>query len=106
VIYAFIADVVPSEKRGKGYATYYASSVFGMVLGLLMAGILLNWRTAYLIAGVFVLVFVVGLYWSSKGVIIGYSDTSATMEKKYSLKEAVRGALTRSVLIVMIQIIA
>ena len=106
VIYAFIADVVPSEKRGKGYATYYASSVFGMVLGLLMAGILLNWRTAYLIAGVFVLVFVIGLYWSSKGVTIGYSDVSETMEKRYSLREAVKGALTRSVLIIMIQIIA
>ncbi len=105
VIYAFIADVVPSEKRGKGYATYYASSVFGMVLGLLMAGILLNWRTAYLIAGVFVLVFVVGLYLSSKGVTIGYSDLQEAA-RKYSLREAVRGALTRSVLIVMLQIIA
>ncbi len=105
VIYAFIADVVPSEKRGKGYAIYYASSVFGMVLGLLMAGILLNWRTAYLIAGLFVLVFVAGLYLSSKGVTIGYSDSPETANK-YSLREAVRGALTRSVLIVMIQIIA
>lgn len=105
VIYAFIADVVPSEKRGKGYATYYASSVFGMVLGLLMAGILLNWRTAYLIAGVFVLIFVVGLYLSSKGVTIGYSDSPETT-RNYSLREAVRGALTRSVLIVMVQIIA
>ncbi len=105
VIYAFIADVVPSEKRGKGYATYYASSVFGMVLGLLMAGILLNWRTAYLIAGVFVLVFVVGLYLSSKGVTIGYSDSPETT-KKYSLREAVKGALTKSVLVVMVQIIA
>ena len=103
VIYAFIADVVPSEKRGKGYATYYASSVFGMVLGLLMAGILLNWRVAYLLSGVLVIVFVAGLYSSSKGITIGYSDQESTTYK-YSLREAVRGALTRSVLIMMIQV--
>ncbi len=103
VIYAFIADVVPSEKRGKGYAIYYASSVFGMVLGLLMAGILLNWRVAYLLSGLLVIIFVAGLYSSSKEITIGYSDQERGV-RKYSLKEAVRGALTRSVLIMMIQV--
>lgn len=103
VIYAFIADVVPSEGRGKGYAAYYASSVLGMVLGLLLAGILFYWRTAYLIVGAPVLVFAVVLYAVSKGVTIGYSEEARV--GSYSLSAAIKEALTPSVLLIMIQIV-
>ncbi len=103
IIYAFVADVVPGEGRGKGYAAYYAASVLGMVVGILLAGIFFHWRTAFLIAGSLTLVFGIGLHLLSEGVTIGYSERSEI--GGYSLREAVKEALTPSVVIVMAQMI-
>lgn len=74
VVYAFVADVVPSGSRGLGYAIYYASTVFGMVIGLLLGGILLYWRLAYLVTGVPVIIFTLMVYTLSSGITIGYAD--------------------------------
>ncbi len=74
VVYAFIADVVPSEKRGVGYAIYYAASVLGMAIGLVIAGMLLGWRIAYMMTGVLVLLFATPLYFVSRGVTIGHAE--------------------------------
>lgn len=105
VIYAFIADVVPSERRGFGYAIYYASSVFGMVVGLVLAGMLFHWRTAYMVSGVPVILLAILVYAVSAGVTVGYADKEAVMGE-YSLREALREALTPSVLIIILQILA
>ncbi len=105
VVYAFVADVVPSGSRGLGYAIYYASTVFGMVVGLLLGGILLYWRSAYLATGLPVIVFAVLVYVLSSGITIGYADKEMRVGK-YSLIGALKEALTPSVLIVMLQIVA
>ena len=105
VVYAFVADVVPSGSRGLGYAIYYASTVFGMVIGLLLGGILLYWRAAYLATGVPVIVFAILVYILSSGITIGYADKELRVGR-YRLREALKEALTPSVLIIMIQIVA
>jgi MFS family permease len=104
VIYAFIPDILPPEKRGVGYAAYYAPSVLGFVVGVILGGVLLYWRTAYLAVGLLVLATTIPLYILSKGVRIGLSEDS-TQIAAYSLREAVRAALNRTVLIIMLQII-
>lgn len=51
---AIIADLYPPEKRGTGYAVYNFSSGFGVLLGMLMAGIVLStgltWRIPFMLA--------------------------------------------------------
>jgi MFS family permease len=104
VIYAFIPDIMPPEKRGIGYAAYYAPSVLGFIVGVLLGGVLFHWRIAYLTAGISTLVFAFPLYYFSRGVRIGQADKSATAEK-YSFVEALKASLNRTVLIIMLQII-
>lgn len=104
VVYAFVADVVPSGSRGLGYAIYYASTVFGMVIGLLLGGILLYWRLAYLVTGVPVIIFTLMVYTLSSGITIGYADKVIKVGE-YRFVEALKEALTPSVLIVMLQIV-
>jgi MFS family permease len=103
VIYAFIPDILPPERRGAGYAAYYAPSVLGFVLGVLLGGVLLYWRTAYLLVGLLVLAATVPLYLLSRGVRIGMADGMS--RAAYSLRGALRAAVNRTVLIVMLQII-
>lgn len=51
---AIIADLYPPEKRGKGYALYNFSTGFGVLLGMLMAGVVLtmglSWRIPFMLA--------------------------------------------------------
>jgi len=51
---ALVADIYPPDKRGKGYAVYNFSTGFGVLLGMLMAGIAasigLSWRTPFMLA--------------------------------------------------------
>ncbi len=103
VIYAFVADVVPSEKRGMGYAVYYASSVLGMAVGLIIAGILLGWRIAYMATGVLVLVLVTPLFIASRGVTIGYAEKAVV--GKYRLSQVLTHLKTPSVLLILLLII-
>ncbi len=105
VIYAFIADVVPSGSRGFGYAVYYAATVFGMIVALVLAGMLFNWRVAYMISGVPVIVLAPIIYVISAGVTVGYADKEVG-KVKYSMRAALREALTPSVLIMILQIFA
>ena len=105
VIYAFVPDALPSQSRGKGYAAYYVSSVLAMILGLIVAGVLLQWRTAYLVTGVATLIFAVVLFVSSRGITIGYSEKRAEEVKKYSLREALPSLKKKTVLLVLLIII-
>ena len=105
VIYAFISDALPSQSRGKGYAAYYVSSVLAMILGLIVAGVLLRWRTAYLVTGVATLIFAVVLFVSSRGITIGYSEKKAEEVKKYSFREALPSLKKKTVLLVLSMII-
>ncbi|ABL77414.1 MFS transporter [Thermofilum pendens] len=104
-IYAFISDALPSESRGRGYASYYVSSVLAMILGLIVAGVLLPWRTAYMLAGLLTLVFSVLLFYSSRGIFIGYSEKGAREARRYSLRESLPSLRKKSVLLVLLMII-
>lgn len=55
-VMGIIADTTPEERRGTGYAIYYACTVIGYPLGLIV-GLLLAWRTGYTGLGALVLVF-------------------------------------------------
>ncbi len=104
VIYAFIPDVMPPEKRGIGYAAYYASSVLGFITGMVIGGILFYWRTAYLLVGLMVIIFSIPLYLFSRSIRIGFVEEAKPV-KKYKFMDALKAALNRTVLLVMIQII-
>ncbi len=103
VIYAFVADVAPPEKRGMGYAVYYASSVLGMAIGLVIAGVLFHWRIAYLSTGVLVLLFAIPLFLASRGVTIGFAEKISA--GKYKLSFVVKYLKTPTVLLVLVMII-
>ena len=66
VIYAFVPDVVPSERQGLGYAAYYTPSVLGFVVGVVLAGALLYWRTAYAVTAAATVASVAALYLLSR----------------------------------------
>ncbi|ADI31681.1 MFS transporter [Staphylothermus hellenicus] len=104
VIYAFIPDIMPPEKRGLGYAAYYAPSVLGFVVGMIIGGILFYWRTAYLLVGLMILVFAVPLYLLSRGIRIGFAEKK-TIEKKYRFMDALRATMNKTITLMMIQII-
>ncbi len=103
VIYAFISDITPPEKRGMGYAAYYAPSVLGFVVGVLIGGVLFYWRTAYLVVGVMVLVFAFPLYYLIRGVRTGQAE--GIVGEKYRFMDALRAAWNKTVLMIMIQIL-
>lgn len=104
VIYAFIPDIMPPEKRGLGYAAYYAPSVLGFVAGMIIGGILFYWRTAYLIVGLMVLISATPLYLLSKGIRIGYAEKKL-VEKKYRFIDALRAAMNKTIMLMIVQII-
>ncbi|BEP18558.1 MFS transporter [Pyrofollis japonicus] len=104
VIYAFIPDIMPPEKRGTGYAAYYAPSVLGFLVGMVIGGILFYWRVAYLLTGLMVIFFTIPLYVFSHRIRIGEAEKPARLEA-YSLRKALRAAMNRTVLIMMLQII-
>ena len=83
-MYAFISDIVPSERRALGYAVYYSSSVMAMILGIVIAGALLGWRSAYAAAGLATLVFGALLVVFSKG----RGAPATGVSTRYSLRGA------------------
>lgn len=104
VVYAMVSDVTPPEKRGIGYAAYYAASVIGFIVGLVFGGILFYWRTAFHLVGLLVVLFAVPLYLLTRGITIGYAeDTVGRVE--YTLRGALRAGMSKTVLLVMLQIL-
>lgn len=103
-IYAFISDAVPPESRGKGYALYYVSSVLAMILAIIVAGVLLPWRTAYTVSGFIVVITTLTLYLSSKGVTIGYSEARQEV-KAYRFREAIPSIKKSTVLLMLFMIV-
>jgi predicted MFS family arabinose efflux permease len=76
-----------------------------MILGLIVAGVLLHWRTAYLLSGLVTFIFAMVLFISSRGITIGYSEKKAGEVKKYSLREALPSLKKKTVLLVLLMII-
>lgn len=103
-IYAFISDAVPPERRGKGYALYYVSSVLAMILGIIVAGVLLPWRVAYVISGLLVLITTLMLYISSKGITIGYSEAKKEI-KTYRFRDAIPSLRKKTILVMLLMIV-
>ena len=103
VIYAFIPDITPPERRGVGYAAYYAASVLGFASGMVIGGILLYWRTAFISVGLALILVAIPLYMLSRDIRIGYAER-ATLTT-YNLREALRAIRNRTVLLMMSQII-
>jgi len=104
VIYAFIPDITPPERRGVGYAAYYAASVLGFASGMVIGGILLYWRTAFISVGLALILVAIPLYMLSRGIRIGYAER-ATLTT-YSLRGALRAIRNRTVLLMMSQIVS
>ena len=50
--YSLIADMFPSEERGKGYAFIQTAFGFGTLFGMIMAGLIASWRPPFIIASV------------------------------------------------------
>ncbi len=103
-IYAFISDAVPPESRGKGYASYYVSSVLAMIVAVITAGVLLPWRTAYMISGALVLVTATILYLSSRGITVGFSEVGREI-RAYKFREALPSLKKKTVLLVLLMIV-
>ena len=105
VVYAMVSDVTPPEKRGVGFAAYYAATVLGFIVGLVMGGILFYWRTAYYLTGILVIGFAVPLYLLTRTVTIGFSEQEPAGASAYSFRGALRAAMNRTVLLMMAQIL-
>jgi len=105
VIYAFVSDVTPPEKRGIGYAAYYVPTVLGFIVGVVVAGVLLYWRTAYLLFGALTLATALLLYALSRGMRPGASEAVAELSE-YRLREALSILLrSRTVTIMVLQVL-
>ncbi|GIX42353.1 MAG: MFS transporter [Leptospiraceae bacterium] len=50
--YSLIADFFYGEERGKGYAYIETAFGFGTLMGMIMAGLILDWRLPFIIAAV------------------------------------------------------
>ncbi|CAD5244956.1 MFS transporter [Thermococcus camini] len=50
--YSLIADMFPSEERGKGYAFIQTAFGFGTLFGMIMAGLIGGWRLPFILASV------------------------------------------------------
>lgn len=105
VLYAFIPDIVPPEKRGAGYAAYYTPSVLGFILGVILGGVLLYWRTAYLLTAAATGATVLLLYLASRDTRIGGAEHHQAATQRYRFREALRSTLDRTVLILTLQVI-
>ncbi len=75
---ALISDLYPPEERGKGYALYNFGSGFGVLLGMLLAGIVLStglsWRIPFMLAAAPNFVLVPLFLLTVKEVKLGYAE--------------------------------
>jgi Arabinose efflux permease len=75
---AIVADLYPPDKRGKGYALYNFSTGFGVLLGMLMAGIVLSmglsWRIPFVFAAAPNFILVPLFLLVVKEVKLGYAE--------------------------------
>lgn len=75
---AIVADLYPPEERGKGYALYNFSTGFGVLLGMLMAGIVLSaglsWRVPFMLAAVPNFLLIPIFILSIKEIKLGYAE--------------------------------
>ncbi|MCO6042046.1 MFS transporter [Thermococcus alcaliphilus] len=50
--YSLIADMFEEEKRGRGYSYIETAFGFGTLFGMIIAGLIVSWRTPFIIAAV------------------------------------------------------
>ena len=100
IVYAFVADIMPSHRRGAGYAAYYAASVVGMIVGLAI-GAALSWRLAYLATGVAIALAALPLYAASRGIEIGHAERVEV--GKFSFRKVVESLKCRTLAIMLAQ---
>ena len=103
IVYAFIADVLVPEKRGAGYAVYYASSVLGFIGAYVFYLAVKPWQTTYGVLGVMVLLTGLLLLAVSRGVRIGGAEKTSVVE--FKLSEAVSSFRKPSVMAVLVMIV-
>lgn len=103
-VYAFISDAVPREARGRGYALYYVSSVLAMILSVVVAGVFLPWRVAYMAAGIAVLAMTAVLFLASRGITIGFSEATRA-SGEYRFREALPSLKKRTVALMLLMIV-
>ncbi|MEM4828017.1 MAG: MFS transporter [Desulfurococcaceae archaeon] len=98
---SLIAEILPPEKRGLGYAVYYASTIFGFILALVV-GVLIHWRTAFTSIGLLLLILLFVLY-----VRISEGEGKAVSEevREFSLK-GLKEAITPLVVAMLILVLA
>lgn len=50
--YSLISDMFSEEKRGRGYSYIQTALGFGTLIGMIIAGLMVSWRTPFIIASV------------------------------------------------------
>ena len=103
IVYAFIADVMPPDKRGAGYAAYYAASVLGFIGAYVFYAAISTWQLAYASLGLLVLAMGLGLLVLSSGVRIGGAEKVPVVE--FRLREAVQSFRKPTVIAVLFMIV-
>jgi len=103
IVYAFIADVMPPERRGVGYAAYYAASVLGFIGAYAFYSVAPKWQLAYASLGFLVLATGLGLLASSSGVRIGGAERAPTVE--FKLREAIKSFRKPTVIAILFMIV-
>lgn len=110
---ALISDLYPPEERGKGYALYNFGSGFGVLLGMLLAGVALSaglsWRIPFMLAAAPNFVLVPLFLLSVKEVKLGYAEpeirrlyeTGREYKFRINLKDFLAALITTPTLIFM-----
>lgn len=98
-IMSLIAEVLPVEKRGLGYGVYYASTVLGFIVAVVL-GVLVYWRVAFASIGAIVLALTVLIYATLPPQV--KAKKSTVIERPVSLAELKRALNTALVLMLVL----
>ncbi len=71
---ALVADIYPAEKRGRGFAFITAATGGGSLAGMVMAGLLPDWRISFIIAALPNFLLVPLFLFLIKEIRVGYSE--------------------------------
>ncbi|HLI46671.1 MAG TPA: MFS transporter [Geobacterales bacterium] len=71
---AFVADIYPPNQRGKGYSLISAATGGGTLIGMILAGVMPDWRSPFIIASIPNLILAPLFLAIIKDVKIGYAE--------------------------------
>ncbi|WP_048078789.1 MFS transporter [Desulfurococcus mucosus] len=103
IVYAFVADVLAPERRGVGYAAYYASSVLGFIGAYVFYAIVKQWQLAYMSLGVLIFIAGVMLLSISHGVRIGGAEKAPIVE--FRVRDALSSLRKATVIATLVMIV-